>query len=351
MRWIAAVACLLAALYFVLQERSAPEVRAPAPTIMAAQPASTPDIATPAPATLPSLPKLTSGFCEPPNEKQSPIKRTATEVQALNRVFSVLHTPAFASAAPLLDAYLAAHTDDLRMSRLRARLRAQIDVQDGFALHTLQGVALAYPPDAISAGDAWNLVGTITDALNDAAQLTGTVRRETLFAIAYRDRSELLAVTCVQAWAIGVYDGSLRVTLDTLQKDRELRHEAMHAQLGPLVHNAPRWWDEGVAQYFEGRGTLRWNEGLALMVRNKTYIPFKSLEGTFSAFEGNEDAALAYDQSHAMVQLLVERQGESVIARAVEFLRSEKKGSLLTALDPELKEADMLAMLERRRPR
>jgi hypothetical protein len=358
MRWLAAIAALLIIVYFILRDTA--ETPAPAPT---AAPASQPvkQALPPPPSDEPaksaaSAPTLTAGFCDPQGERGIHRSLKAPEAADLRRVFGLVHTSAFSDAAPLLDRYLVAHPDDAQLSRLRSRLRAQTDVQEGFARTTRGIVTLAYPPDALGAGDAWNLAGRLDDALDEAARLTQTPRRDQLYAVAYRDRSELLAVTCVPSWAIGVYDGTLRLALDTMQnernKDRELRHEALHAQLGPVVSGAPRWWDEGLAQYFEDHGKLGWNGAFAAMLRNKTYIPFKSLEGTFFVFEGTQDAALAYEQSHAMVQLLVDRQGEAVIARAVEALKSgAAKNGLIAAIDPTLSEADLLALLERSQPR
>lgn len=363
MRWLAVTAVALLVLYLWLRanEPAPAPPRAPIAVITptpaptpASQPAAAPEAAPAKPATMPSL---RDGFCDPPGQETFSRSLKRDEATQLKRALALLHTAAFADAAPLLDRYLAAHADDAQVARLRSRLRAQIDVQEGFGSATRGGVTLDFPPDVLAAGDAWVLAGRIDDALDEAARLTGTPRRGPLYAVTYRDRSELLAVTCVPSWAVGVYDETLRLALDAMKteasRDREVRHEALHAQMGPNVRGAPRWWDEGLAQYFEDHGKLGWNPAFAAMVKNKTYIPFRSLEGTFFVFEGTHDAALAYEQSHAMVQLLVDRNGEAAIARAVELLQNggAKQDGLLHALDPSLTEADLLALLERRQPR
>ena len=363
-RWPLLFVILSIALFFVLRSPPVPPpLTTPAPAVIApaSQPIAAKPIDAPAPeppplATLPPNPQLSAGFCDPPGEAAIARTLKANEASDLRRAFTALHTSAFATAAPLFDGYLAAHGNDAQIARVRSRLRAQIDVQEGFSQSTRGTTTLAYPDDALPAPEAWTLAGNIDDALDEAARLTGTERRRALYAVAYRDRSELLAVTCVPSWAVGVYDGTLRLALDTMkseaERDRELRHEALHAQLGPVLSGAPRWWDEGLAQYFEEHGKLGWNGAFQAMLRNKTYIPFKSLEGSFFVFEANMDAALAYEQSHAMVQLLVDRNGEAVIARAIELLRAgTKKEALLSALDPSLTEADLLALLERKRPK
>ena len=52
------------------------------------------------------------------------------------------------------------------------------------------------------------------------------------------------------------------------------------------------------------------------MVKNRTWVPFTSLDGTFRVFEGAGDAELAYAQSHAMVELMRELGGDQSIATA-----------------------------------
>jgi hypothetical protein len=208
---------------------------------------------------------------------------------------------------------------------------------------------LDYPPDVMREGAARVAVYEIRTALEDAARLTGTSRRSELYAVVYRDNSEILAVTCAPAWSRAVYDGTLRVMVENgTTRTHDVRHEAMHAQLGPLIGGQPKWFHEGVANYLGSRGRLRWLASFDLMLANRTYVPFASLDGSFWDLDADEDAGLVYAESEAMVHLLVERGGEDAIARAVSMLKAGKSSSdLARAL--ELREDDLLDMLARRK--
>ena len=59
---------------------------------------------------------------------------------------------------------------------------------------------------------------------------------------------------------------------------------------------------------------------LQLLVKNRTYIPFASLDASFLAFDGAGEAGLAYFQSEAMIELLVARFGPQSIAEGAQYL-------------------------------
>jgi hypothetical protein len=268
---------------------------------------------------------------------------------ALWYAFAAKSSPEFREAGAALGRYLAQNPDDARIARLRRRLETQAEIQLGFARLNRYGITLDYPRE-MSRADALAVLRQIDGALVEAADLTGIPLRTELYAVIYQDRSELLAVTCARSWAGGVYDGTLRlVRNETGDVDSALiRHETLHASQRNAP--APAWFKEGVAQYFETRGKSSWRRTFAMMVHNHTYIPFDSLVGTFGVFDESFDARLAYDESLAMIQLLVEREGEEGIARAVALLESgTKRERLAGALG--LTEEALLDMLHRRAPK
>jgi hypothetical protein len=243
-----------------------------------------------------------------------------------------IHSPDYVSSIDALGRYLAKVPSDAHITRLRSLLMTQAEIQRDFELlRSRRGLSLAYPKDVLSVRDAGAALDEIDVALDEAARLTGTPRRKELYAVLYRDRSELLAVTCAPAWSGAVYDGTLRIPLDAGKVgETHLRHETL-------------------AQYFEDRGQFRWRQGFGLMVKNHTYVPFSSLDGSFYVFEQDEDAMLAYDQSAAMLHLLVAREGEAGIGRAVRLLKSgSAQGQLADALG--LSDTDLLALLAAKQP-
>lgn len=232
-----------------------------------------------------------------------------------------------------LEAYLAVEPGEAPLVRLLARLQLQRDLHAGYSRRERDGVVLLFEPAALSEADAEALLAAVAKDLADAARLTGTERRPRLLVVVYPGREELLAVSCVQAWTAALYDGVLRLSARPDASRRvdaeEARHEALHAQLDTVTGNPPRWFEEGLAQYFAGEQGPEPRRLRALMRRNRTYIPFGSLIDSFQVFEAGPDAGLAYAQSLAMVEWLVDRAGTQAIAKAVAALRTDDQADVL----------------------
>jgi hypothetical protein len=342
------------------------------------------------PATRPQ--SLDAAFCDPPDEPLPALVRTSSSVgripgmsellarahrafdagddslgrQALRaalelapsdpwllRTYGLAAAPSsdFTKGAAALQEYVRLMPKDRRAARLLLRLQTQAEVQRDFETLVSGGISLALPKDQLSDGEsARSILRQIEGALTDAAVLTGTPRRKELYAVVYRDRSELLAVSCARSWTDGLYDGTLRLTVDGGRLEAALRHESLHAQLVPRIGASPRWFQEGLAQYLEEGGRFRWRPILGAVVKNHTYIPFSSMNASFQEFEQANDAGLGYAQAKAMVFMLAERDGETGIARAVSLLRAKTPPEALAgALG--LTEDDLLRFLERQEPR
>jgi tetratricopeptide (TPR) repeat protein len=207
-------------------------------------------------------------------------------------------------------------------ARLLARLEVQRDVQRSYARRTLGGVTLVFPPETVSSAQAEEALNAVARALDDAATLLGVPRPRTLTAVVYPSRSELLAVSCAPTWAEGMYDGTLRLVAGRggVVRTGDVRHEALHAVMTPLALDAPTWFHEGLAQYFAGdeaRARSKWR----LMVRDRVWIPFASLDGSFSPMSG-ADAELAYSQSLGLVELVRETCGPRSLAALLAAFRA-----------------------------
>jgi tetratricopeptide (TPR) repeat protein len=264
-------------------------------------------------------------------------------------------TTRLAEARAALGRYLKRHPDDREISQRAALLETQLEIQGSYPQALRRGVTLSYAAEALPPARAAELAEEIRDALDGAARLTATRPRAQLTAVVYPSRSELLAVSCAPAWSGGLYDGTLRLVANggTVAR-RSLRHESLHAQLADQVHGQPRWFDEGLADWFAEPERSLAPEVLALLVKNGTHIPFSSLTGSFFEFEAREDAGLAYVQSEEMVRWLVEVRGTGALAAAVAwFDRGGDPGGLFRALDPSgaLDEAAFAAWLRTRQPR
>jgi hypothetical protein len=208
-----------------------------------------------------------------------------------------------------------AHEASPVLARLRARLEVARDIQRDYQRDQWSGITLLWPPSSLSNTQAHDIGVEVDRALDEAARLIGKPRRKRLTVVVYPSRSELLAVSCAASWSGAIYDGTLRVVAGSEGVDlKTVRHETLHAELSPVAGRAPKWFHEGVAQSFAKQEprTRTW----ALMVKNRTWLPFSSLGGSFQVFD-NTDAELAYAQSYAMVELMRELGGDAAISTAL----------------------------------
>lgn len=128
-------------------------------------------------------------------------------------------------------------------------------------------------------------------------------------------------------WAAGAFDGTLRISVEDLERERErwprvARHELAHAFLreagGPDV---PGWLNEGLAQWLEderpAERVRRAHERLA----GSELFPIERLQGSLAAWPDAGQIALAYAQSLALVAHVAEHYGEDVLRAMVRGCR------------------------------
>jgi hypothetical protein len=133
---------------------------------------------------------------------------------------------------------------------------------------------------------------------------------------------------------------------NAFQKD--VRHESFHAQMFSVSDHIPSWFNEGAAQYFSGDRVRDHRSAYQLMSSNRTYAPFASLDGSFQAIDEDDSAGLVYEQSLAMVQMLVDARGDSVIKDAGRALAGGQAPSQLWKdIAAGADEDDFLKFLER----
>jgi hypothetical protein len=117
-------------------------------------------------------------------------------------------------------------------------------------------------------------------------------------------------VTQAPTWAGGLYDGRIRVpAAGAVQSpqlfERVLVHELAHAMIATIApRGVPAWLHEGLAQHFEGDDAPAARRRVATV----GVIPLQYLEGSFSRLTVAQ-AHVAYDQSLAVADTLVRRQG------------------------------------------
>ncbi|HWO20394.1 MAG TPA: hypothetical protein VNO30_16610 [Kofleriaceae bacterium] len=231
----------------------------------------------------------------------------------------------------------------------------------GFEAHADQGITIAWSPGAPAVGpvDAplrpLSLAHLVTGILEEAAQLTGTPRRAELTVIVYPSRDEFHTATKAPRWAMGLYDGVVRVPADPSGELGialpTLRHEVMHAQLHAAVGCMPVWFNEGAAMYFAGTAPAR--DWLA-MLRAPAPLELLLLELPALDERATPQVDRLYAQSLAMVLYQAERAGAPSLAPAVAALADGNRASqrdglaLWSRLHPRTDHAAVLDALARR---
>lgn len=220
---------------------------------------------------------------------------------------------------------------------------------------------------AAAAPSARDLVAVAPAVRADVADRLGLALPAAYVVELALDRAEFdaRAGSAVENWAAGVtfpHEARVVIRLDAVAPLggatlREVfRHEAVHLAFSTLPARAPRWFEEGVAQWFAGRLVLGDPDQLAITYRLGQAHAFSDLVAAFPSDE--RAAALAYVQSESIVRHLVDRFGQVSLRGVIDqFVRlRDFKAALIAALGvplidvevswgDELKERGPLALL------
>jgi hypothetical protein len=199
-------------------------------------------------------------------------------------------------------------------------------VPPGYEQITEHNITVAWDPgEATGPYDAplrpIALAHTTAGLLEEAAQLTGTNRRESLTVIVDASSESMQSRTKVPAWVGGLYDGGAihlyaKPTADLGVVITTLRHEIMHAQMHAAIGCTPFWFNEGLANYFaqyvptrEWFAMLRTGDPFDLAVANAPVVLDLRME----------NAQRLYAVALAMVVYIVHHGGEQNLRRAVQL--------------------------------
>ena len=169
-----------------------------------------------------------------------------------------------------------------------------------------------------------DLVATLESHYDDLVRDLGVAPRGSIAVILYTDQA-FFDVTQSPSWAGAVNDGKLRIPVNgmssvTPELSRVLKHELAHSFINQLSGGrCPQWLNEGIAQAVEPKSLSSRGRRLADLFKAQQEIPYNALEGSFMRFSGME-AILAYDESLAAVQFVIDTYGMSDIQRLLERL-------------------------------
>jgi tetratricopeptide (TPR) repeat protein len=157
----------------------------------------------------------------------------------------------------------------------------------------------------------------ILDVLESAANLVGAelgLFPEARVPVGIYKRADYKTVTDSPDWSGGFYDGKIRLPFGALKEITPpiravLFHEYAHVVVFEITRgNCPLWLNEGIAEIFGRMQYTRSQPEFSHAARAGKLADIRSLEASFSGFSPSE-AALAYQQSYALVKYMVATYG------------------------------------------
>jgi Flp pilus assembly protein TadD len=124
---------------------------------------------------------------------------------------------------------------------------------------------------------------------------------------------EFREVTGAHGWMGGLFDGKIRIPIRGVHRiddrvEKLLTHEYAHALFAETApRGAPGWLDEGFAQWIAGEWSEARARALVARLNGAPLVPFKALEGSFTAVSDGALAEQAYFQAFLAVDYLTDR--------------------------------------------
>lgn len=193
-----------------------------------------------------------------------------------------------------------------------AKSRKEIAVESSMDRGHSSRFDLSYDPGVDS-----SFALAILEVLESAANLIGAELGhfpEARVPVAIYKRDDFKTVTDSPDWSGGYYDGKIRLPFGSLKEITPamrgvLFHEYAHVLIFELTRgNCPLWLNEGIAEMF---GRIQYNRAMpefGRAARKGSLADFRKMESGFNSLS-SANAALAYQQSYAMVNFMVTRYG------------------------------------------
>jgi hypothetical protein len=194
--------------------------------------------------------------------------------------------------------------------RLHAHLSRHLDVEIEFEAATSDHFVASFPRAGRSSDAIGDVLAILEWARSEIAGEIGIASMRIVPVVVY-EGAQFEAATDKPHWALGLYDGKIRLAIDSYDTRPEafeiaLAHEYVHA----LTHEytgtrLPAWFREGLAD------TLAWQTaGIDASTLGRRAAPgptldYEELGGDFTRLPADR-ASNAYRQSHAMVRQLLQ---------------------------------------------
>jgi tetratricopeptide (TPR) repeat protein len=213
---------------------------------------------------------------------------------------------------------------DVSIQHQLVRAQRETTAENGYTERETGHFLLRYEGGESSESFRGQILSTLESEFRDLAGEFGVEPRSSIQVVLYNNQN-FFDVTQSPSWTGALNDGKLRIPLQGLNSvtpelTRILKHELAHSFVNQLsMGRCPHWLNEGIAQALEPKSLGSHGARLAEMFKLNREIPLNQLEGRFSSFSGME-AALAYDESLATVQYLLNTYGMSELLRILEKL-------------------------------
>lgn len=146
----------------------------------------------------------------------------------------------------------------------------------------------------------------------------------TVAVILYPDQA-YFDITRAPSWSGALFDGKIRIptmglSSVTPELSAVLVHELTHAFIRSLPgRGCPSWFNEGVAQFQEGKSASNHHKWLEALNKEGRLTPLAGLKGSFVGLPAGS-ASLAYIEGLAAVEFLVASAGKGSIRKILDLM-------------------------------
>lgn len=238
----------------------------------------------------------------------------------------------YASALRSFERALAINPFVTNASLRLAQIRKEKVVEKDFDKNDRSRFIIKYE-SGVNEDLSWNVSGMLDDAYREIGQKLECWPTAPMTVIIY-SKEQFTAVTSAPDWAIGRFDGKLRICVSDFTKEKDalksvVRHEYTHALVFDLYGNkVPLWINEGLAQYASSSDRAMTDNEKAIFqgIGEGKIVPPWTLNDSFNS-TNQAEVVNAYLESKFFMKYMFDRYGNQV---ARQFVHENAKG---TALD------------------